>query len=148
MTTDPQTEDKPKNKNKILHPKIIGTVLALLILGEGIFLLSNVVAVKIWFNRVAYNRIENYIDCEKLPFFPNVEKQFKNHKDVVASVKNIPGVADFYPEKIECKLYDQGLTFIKGDAVLTYKSRSARASAQQVLGKDFFSIPYRGEPVR
>lgn len=110
----------------------------------GIYFVMNLPAIKIaaasWMN----DSRENYIDCEHLAFYPLVEKTFAQHQDLADKVKAIPGVTNFLPEQIKCKLYEGGMEFVKGQTVLEYKNRAARTQAEKLIGKDFFGIPYRG----
>lgn len=89
------------------------------------------------------NRVEHFSDCEHLPFYPQVEKAFAQHADVVAKVR---AGAEFAPQRIECKNFEGGILFIKGQALLKYNGKDERKQAQEILGKDFFGIPYRGQP--
>lgn len=130
---------------KLKNSKLLALILGLLILGELVFMLNFNEKFHAWYLDVFYNRIENNLDCESLPFYATVEKQFKIRADLVKKVKSVPGVVDFYPEQITCKIYDGGLEFIKGDAALIYSSRSAKNKAREILGKDFMGLPYRGE---
>jgi hypothetical protein len=92
----------------------------------------------------AHDRRETYVDCEHLPFYGQVLKSASQHGDVIAKVKGISGVSDFVSENLSCKIYDGGSEFVKGDFLLTYKTRAARQAAEKIIGPDFFGIPYRG----
>jgi hypothetical protein len=140
----PVIVDKPK----LSHKKLLATVLLLLILAEAFFLLSQNVAVKKAWASIVFDKREHYIDCEHLPFYELAQKAFGQHQDIVNKVKAIPGVVDFFPEENRCKIYEQGTQFVKGQAVLIYKNRPARKQAENIIGKDFFGIPYSGRPVK
>ena len=129
--------------NKTLR-KILGALLLLIILAEAVFLLSQNLGVRIAWASIVYDRREHYLDCEHLPFYGQVQKAAAMHQDVISSVKGISGVSGFQAESISCKIYDGGTEFIKGDFVLTYKTRAARQQAEKLIGPNFFSMPYRG----
>ena len=103
---------------------------------------------KIAWASLIHNRRENYIDCQHLPFFPQVQKAFAKNSDVVNKVKAVPGIVDFKPELDKCYIYTGGIQFLKGQAVLEYNNRAARSNAESIIGKDFFGMPYYGEPVK
>lgn len=114
-------------------------------LAAGGWLLVNARPVKIAWASVILNNREHFLSCEQLPFFPEVEKAFREHQDAAEKVTAIAGVVDFSPQKIKCTNFQGGIEFIKGQALLKYKSRSARGQAESLIGKDFFRMPYRGE---
>ena len=126
--------------------KIVGSIVLAGIIIAGIYLVANLRAVKIAWASVIHNRIEHELTCYDLPFYPHLQKVVTDHADVVAKVKGIPGVADFFPENIHCMSYEGNEYFIKGDLALTYSNRTARQAAEKIIGKDFFGIPYRGYP--
>ncbi|MDE2312171.1 MAG: hypothetical protein KGJ93_03770 [Patescibacteria group bacterium] len=135
-------------QTRSIRRKLLSGGLVLFILANAIYCLSYWPAAKIVWASVIHNRREHLVDCEHLPFFPQVQKAFSVHQDLTAKVLAINGVAGFEPEQLTCKIYDQGLEFIKGDVLLTYRSRAARAAAERLLGQNFFGIPYRGQPVK
>ena len=128
--------------------KIISIILIIAAIVAGIYFFANWRPVKIAWADLIHNRRETFLDCEELPFYPQVDKAFSQHPDIVNKVKAVPGVTGFVPEELKCKIFDGGTEFIKGDAVLTYSSRAAKTAAEKILGKDFFGLVYRGQPVR
>jgi hypothetical protein len=132
--------DKPQKSSK----KSLVIILFLFIFAETIFLLNQNPDVKKTWASIIFDKREHYTDCEHLPFKVSVQKAFDRHQDMVNKVKAVPGVVDFFSEENRCKIFEQGTQFIKGQAVLVYKSRSARKQAENLIGKDFFGIPYRG----
>lgn len=138
--SQPVIIDNPKTARKTY----LIIILLILILAEAVFLLSQSLAVKKAWASIIFDKREHYTDCEHLPFYVSVQKAFSQHPEIVNKVRAIPGVMDFFPEENRCKIFEQGTQFIKGQAVLVYKSRSARKQAETLIGKDFFGIPYRG----
>jgi len=128
--------------------KVVGTTVLAGAIIAGVYFFVTRRPVKIAWANLIYDRREIFLDCQQLPFYPQVEKAFLAHQDIVQKVKQAPGVENFYAEKNECKNFDGGITFIKGQAELEYKNRSARDSAEKIIGTTFFGIPYRGEPVK
>ena len=125
--------------------KIVGIIVLAGGIVAGIYLAVTSRPVKIIWASAVYNRRENFLACENLSFYPQVQQTFILHAAVAAKVKAVAGVADFYPELNKCKIVDGGTEFFKGQAVLVYRNRTARKQAEQIIGKDFFGIPYRGE---
>jgi hypothetical protein len=128
--------------------KIVGVIVLAGMIIAGAYLIVNLRPVKIAWASLFYDSRENFLDCENLPFYPLVQKAFAGHADVVSKIKAVPGVANFYPEQNRCKILEGGSEFFKGQAVLVYKSRKARSQAENIIGKDFFGIPYRGQPAK
>jgi hypothetical protein len=126
--------------------KIVGIIVLAGLVAAGIYFFVTWRPVKIVWASLIYDRRENFVDCQHLPFYPQVEKAFLAHGDIVQKVRQIPGVENFYFVKIECKIYDGGTTFLKGQGELEYKKRSAKNSAEKIIGNNFFGIPYRGYP--
>ena len=126
---------------------VLIVVIAAAVVG-GIWLLVTSRPVKIAWASLINNRRENYLACEQLPFFPQVQKAFDQHQDVVNKVKAVPGIVDFKPELLKCVIFTGGTQFLKGDGVLEYKNRSARSAAEKIIGKDFYSMPYSGQPTK
>jgi hypothetical protein len=128
--------------------KIILTILiaSTVVLGVWLFVSSN--SVKAAWASLIHNKRENYVSCEKLPFYPQVDKAFSDHEDIVNKVKAIPGITEFSPEHDTCYIFTGGTQFLKGQAVLEYTSRAARDEAEKIIGKDFFGMPYHGVPVK
>jgi hypothetical protein len=149
-------DNNNQEPNKIYRSRFswlrIGKVVLVVVLvaaaAAGVWLLVISRPVKIAWASVIHNRRENYLTCQEFPFFPQVQKAFAKHDDVVTKIKAIPGVMDFKPELDKCYNFTGGMEFYKGQAVLEYNSRAARDSAEKLIGKDFFSIPYIGEPVK
>ena len=127
--------------------KIVGTVVLACGIIAGIYFFVTSGSVRIAWVSLVYDRRENFLNCEDFPFYPQVQKVFAQHPDAVNKIKAVPGVAGFFPEENRCRIYEGGMQFIKGQAVLEYQNRSARAQAEKIIGKDFFGIPYRGEQV-
>lgn len=132
------------NKPKPRSRKFMGIILMLLVLAEAVFLLGQNLKAKIAWASIVFDKREHYIDCEHLPFYVQAQKAFLEHSDVVAKVKAVSGVTDFRPQENKCKIFEGGIQFIKGQAVLEYKNRAARAKAEKIIGQDFFGIPYQG----
>jgi hypothetical protein len=124
--------------------KIVGIIVLFGAVIGGVYFVMNLRQVKVAAADVLHDSRENYLDCEHMTFYMAVQKAFSKHPDTVNAVRAIPGVINFRPEEIKCKLYDQGMLFVKGQAVLEYKDRAARTKAESLLGKDFFGVPYRG----
>ncbi len=128
--------------------KIISVILIIAAIVAGIYFFANWRPVKIAWADLIHNRRETFLDCEELPFYPQVDKAFSQHQGIVNKVKAVSGVMGFAPEELKCKIFDGGTEFIKGDVVLTYNSRAAKTETEKILGKDFFGIAYRGEPIK
>lgn len=128
--------------------KIILIIILAAVFAGGIWFAVISRPVKAAWASLVHNRRENYLTCEQLPFFPQVDKAFNEHRDIVNKVKAVPGVLDFKPELDSCYIFSGGTEFLKGQAALEYNSRAARTQAEKIIGKDFFGIPYHGEPVK
>ncbi len=123
---------------------MFGIIFFVSALGVGIYFGLNYRPNKIWLASAISNKREHFLACEELPFYPQVQKVFAQHQDAVLKVKDIEGVTDFRFEMMPCKIYEGGIQFIKGDAVLEYISREARSQAEKNIGQNFFGMPYRG----
>jgi hypothetical protein len=148
MTNNPPELEKPALSAARFSwkriAKVAGVIAAIGVIVGGGYAVAISRPVKIAWASMASDRREHFLDCEHLPFFAQVEKVFSQHANVVAQVKVLPGVTSFEPEKVVCKIYEGGMIFIKGDAVLVYKGRATRKQAENIIGKDFFGMPYRG----
>lgn len=143
------TEQKvPDGFSWLRIAKITGIIVFFGAVAAGVYFFVAWNPVKAAWASLVRNRRDVYLDCEHLPFNALVEKTFSKHSDIVDKVKAVPGVRGFAPEEIRCRNYEGGIEFIKGDALLTYNSRAARTQAEAILGKDFFGMAYRGEPVK
>lgn len=124
--------------------KIVLVVILLILVATGVYFFVTWRPVKIVWASLIFDRRENYLQCHDLPFFQQAQKTFYQHSDFVAKVKNVPGVKDFFIEKIVCPAYESQMTFIKGQGELVYQNRHARTQAEKILGNTFFGVPYDG----
>ncbi len=87
---------------------------------------------------------EHYTDCYGLPFFAQVEKSITEHGDIIDKLK-VVGAESITAEKLVCKGWDGGIELIKGDIKIEYNSHDQRIKIEELIGDNFFGIPWRGE---
>ena len=121
--------------------KIVAWVAGIGIIVGGAYFFVTSRPVKIFWADRTRDRRENFLDCSDLPFFQQAKDAFSKNSDVVAKVKAVTGVVDFYPETIRCDSSLGNYYFIKGQAVLVYKDRAAREAAEKNIRKRFFWHP-------
>ncbi|HVY68128.1 MAG TPA: hypothetical protein VHA30_04520, partial [Patescibacteria group bacterium] len=85
-------------------------VLAIVVLGAlaaGLWLLISWRPVRIIWAAEARNRIENFLPCEDLPFYVQVEKGLGQHQDAVARLKQL-GAQSVSVRQVDCRVEDGG----------------------------------------
>ena len=90
------------------------------------------------------NNRENFLACEDLPFYAQVQKALTQHQDVVIKIEQIKG-SKVIAREIKCKIIEGGNEFVKGDIEISYNSRAERRQIEELIGNNFFGIPWRGK---
>lgn len=124
--------------------RILGISILILAFITGIYLALQTKQFRIAYASIIHNNIEHFTDCYGLPFFPQVEKAMNEHMDIVDRLKSA-GAISVTAEKLVCKGWDGGIELIKGDMLIQYKDGQSKSSIVNVIGDNFFGIPYRGE---
>lgn len=93
------------------------------------------------------NKHEHYLDCYDLPFNVEVEKAVAKHQKEIKEIVDL-GAVNVKPISIKCKVWEQGIEFVKGDLLINFHTRSQKNAIEKYLGKTFFGVPYRLEPIK
>jgi hypothetical protein len=90
---------------------------------------------------------EHYLTCNELPDKTQVEEIFQKHNETIQQIKNL------YPDRIEISVntYNSNSSFNnrklncpeKADIIILLQTNEQRKKIEEILGKDFFGIPYR-----
>lgn len=123
--------------------KISGAVILCGGLILGSFWLINSKAYKKASASLLKNNQLHLVDCQDLPFYTQALKTYQQNTEVVEQLKKM-GAVDILVNKVDCPSFDGNMTFSKGEINFSYTNRSHRNAIEEILGKDFFGIPYNG----
>lgn len=98
---------------------------------------------KILWADLARDSRENFLSCEDLPFYPQVQKVLSLHQDEVLRIEKISG-SKVSAREIKCRIIEGGAEYFKGDVEIAYPSRASRRQIAKLIGDNFFGIPWRG----
>ena len=145
-----QTEEIIEGKqDNFSWKRILKILLAVLIiagLGFGVFKVATARATKIWYANMFLGEKEHYLDCYGLPFYGQVVNAMQKHPEIIEQVKSTG--ATITDVRIECKQWDEGMTFAKGDFLISYTEKKQKAEIEKLFGKDIYGIAYRIEPAK
>jgi hypothetical protein len=123
--------------------KIIGITIFVVVFGMAEYLGVNSRSFKILSQRWLNGNRLHLIVCDDLPFYTQGQKAFLGHQETIKQLKQA-GAFNIEVKKIICPSLDPNLSFVKGDLYLEYKTRAELKQIENILGKDFFGIPYNG----
>jgi len=123
--------------------KVVGVIVLAGIVTAGIYFIASLRVVKIAWASAIHDSREHYLPCEQLPFYEEVQKDFKVHQDVINQLQNLGGF-NISAHEVDCPSSVSAFAFIKGDMEIDYHNRNQRFAIEKLIGDNFFGIPYRG----
>jgi len=109
---------------------IIGSIILIFLIGSmvGIFFMFGIF--EIW-------QDTSKVSCSRLPKVEKVREIVAENKDVIDKITSLSATNNIWIE-----IDDKRCTG-KADIIIYHSSREERKKIKEIIGKDFFSVPYR-----